>query len=251
MSVFKNLHHALRSFSPRREIGRGGVVSRTFVCGDVASFAALTERLGDPGALDAIRRMLKTVNSEAAVRGGRDLELRGDGFLLAFRSPPAAVRCAVAIQRGLESDREANPSEPVEVRMAVHAGEVLRCGDRFFGRTLIAAFRLLDQAEAGEILVSSPARPHVPHSWRYCLSVERSFEPRGLEGSMRFAQMDWARTLPDPSGFLGGRARPLTVRRAGAAIREGAMERPNGTQLPPSRSHVLDAELFTARSKVG
>lgn len=220
MSVIEALRTTLRSLSRRRGISRGGVVSRTFVCGDVVSFAALTQRLGDPRALEAIIRLLRVVNAEAAARGGRDLELRGDGFLLAFRCASAAVRCAVAIQRAIEKDREAHPDEGVQLRIAVHDGEVLRCGERFFGRNLIVAFRLLEQADAGEILVSAPVRAHVPHAWRYCLSVDRTFQPRGLEQSLRFARIDWARTLPDPSGFLGDRARPLMLGRAGAVNRE-------------------------------
>lgn len=219
MAILKNLRRFVRSLSPRRDIGRGGLVSRTFVCADVASFALLTQRLGDVHALDTVQRVLRIVLDEASARGGRDLEVRGDGFLLAFRSAPAAIRCSVAIQRALEIDRREHVDDGVELRMAVHNGEVLRCGSRFFGRNLIVAFRLLDQAEPGEILVSSPVRPFVPHSWRYCLSVEHRFQPRGLEGAVRFARMDWPRTLPDPSGFLGDRARPLELRRAGAVNR--------------------------------
>jgi len=245
MAISKQLRRFLRFLSPSRDIGRGGVVSRTFVCADVASFALLTQRLGDVRALDTIQRLLRIVLDEASARGGRDLEVRGDGFLLAFRSAPAAIRCSVAIQRALEIDRREHADHGVELRMAVHNGEVLRCGTRFFGRNLILAFRLLDQAEPGEILVSSPVRPFVPHSWRYCLSVERRFQPRGLEGVVRFAHMDWARTLPDPSGFLGDRARPLELRRA------GAVNRGPGDDEAPASTRSFAAAPLRARAQGG
>jgi class 3 adenylate cyclase len=245
MAIIRDLRRVVRSLSPRRDIGRGGVVARTFVCGDVASFAPLTQRLGDTRALDTIQRLLRIVLDEATARGGRDLEVRGDGFLLAFRSAPAAIRCSVAIQRALEVDRRERADDGVELRMAVHNGEVLRCGTRFFGRNLIVAFRLLDQAEPGEILVSSPVRPFVPHSWRYCLSVERSFQPRGLASAVRFARVDWARTLPDPSGFLGDRARPLKSRRAGAA------NRGQGDDEAPAATHSAAAAPLQLRTRRG
>lgn len=249
MGIFEKLLQQLRlgtrSLSRRRDVGRGGVVSRTFVCGDVASFAQLTARLGDEGALDAIQRSLRIVCDEAATRGGRALELRGDGFLLAFRSPRAAIRCAVAIQRALEAERADGPDGAMELRMAVHTGEVLRCADRFVGRNLIVAFRLLEQAEASQILLSSPLRPFVPHAWRYCLTVERSFRPRGLHERVRFAGIDWSRTLPDPSGFLGGRARPLVVRRAGAANPGG------GAREAPARRRAFSGSLAAGRPQEG
>jgi class 3 adenylate cyclase len=221
MDLLETLRRSARFLSGRRDLGRGGVVSRTFVCGEFASSALLLQRIGDERVLDAIQRLLRIVCDEADAHGGRTVERRGDGFLIAFRSPRAAIRCSVAIQRALDVARSEGPDAEVELRMAVHGGEVMRCSNRFVGRNLIIAFRLLEQADAGQILVSSPLRSCVPHGWRYCLSVERSFRPRGLHERVRFAGIDWARTLPDPSGFLGGRARPLAVRRAGAANRGG------------------------------
>jgi class 3 adenylate cyclase len=245
MGIIDRLRRSARFLSSRRDLGRGGVASRTFVCGDVASFALLTKRIGDERALDAIQRILRVVRHEADTEGGRALELRGDGFLLAFRSPRAAIRCSVAIQRALEVDRAVGPDEEMELRMAVHSGEVLRCANRFVGRNLIIVFRLLEQAEAGQILISSPVRPFVPHGWRYCLSVERSFRPRGLHDRVRFAGIDWARTLPPPGGCGGAPAGPRGVGGGGAANRGG------GGREAPARKRAFGGPLAADRPQEG
>ena len=83
------------------------------------------------------------------------MELRGDGFLLAFGSARQALLCAIEIQRAFAARNEQDPEEPIRVRIGLHTGEVLKDADKFFGKTVILAARVAAQAEGGEILVSS------------------------------------------------------------------------------------------------
>jgi class 3 adenylate cyclase len=56
----------------------------------------MTERLGDHAALRVVADHNKIVRTQCEAHGGFEVELRGDGFLVAFPTPAAGVRCAVA-----------------------------------------------------------------------------------------------------------------------------------------------------------
>jgi len=188
-------------------------VTQTFVCADLASFSATTERLGDRRMLEVMRRIAKLVRYQIEHFGGRELELRGDCFLLAFTSALAGVRCAIGIQRALKAGNEGHPGEDLEIRIAVHTGDVLRDGDHFFGQSLIVAFRLLEIAGAGEILLSSATQRRVSGHWIGRSATERAFLPKGLRSEIHFAAAEWRHgtdslsSLESTTGVAGGPAR--------------------------------------------
>ena len=74
--------------------------------------------------------------------------------MVAFQSAGKALACASAIQKALAARNE-SAAEPVKVRMGLHAGEVIKEGEDFFGRNVIMAARVASQANGGEILASS------------------------------------------------------------------------------------------------
>src|SRR5262245_63303625 len=89
---------------------------------DLVRSTELTRRLGDRGAYRVIRGFHDTVLRAAAPCGGEELELRGDGVLLAFERPRAALACAIEIQqRLLEAPRGAR----INVRIGIHSGTAL------------------------------------------------------------------------------------------------------------------------------
>ncbi len=127
----------------------------TLMFSDMEGFTPMTERLGDLKARDIIRAHNRIVRASLAAHGGYEVELFGDGFLLAFESARQAVLCAVAMQQDFARYSEEHAEEPIRIRIGVHTGEVLRDADKFFGKTVILAARIAAQAEGGQILVSS------------------------------------------------------------------------------------------------
>jgi class 3 adenylate cyclase len=190
MHLANQLRNGLRSIafrtSPENE-----VKTRTFLCCDVVSFSRLTEELGDSRSLQLMRGIAQLVHRQSAARGGRELEVRGDCFLLDFASSLAALSCGVAIHRVLAADRHAPPREQVALRTAIHSGRVVCNGDHYFGRNLIVAFRLLERAGRGEILISSPVRDLVERDWQGHFSAEQAFHPKGLREQLSFVSVDW------------------------------------------------------------
>jgi class 3 adenylate cyclase len=127
-------------------------VDVTLLFCDVVRSTELTRRLGDRGAYRVIRSFHDTVLRAAAARGGEELELRGDGVLLAFEKPRPALACAIEIQRRL---LEAQRGRRVNVRVGLHTGTALRVATGYFGSNVILSARIAEAAAPGEILASS------------------------------------------------------------------------------------------------
>lgn len=120
---------------------------------DIEGSTALNERLGDAAWLRLLSRHDAVVRAEVRRHRGQVVKTHGDSFMVVFTTVPDALRCAVAIQRGL--DDEATPeNERIRVRMGIHRGEVTRQGRDVYGLNVALAARVAAQADGGEILVS-------------------------------------------------------------------------------------------------
>jgi class 3 adenylate cyclase len=121
--------------------------------------------------------------------GGFEVKSEGDGFMVAFQSAGKALACASAIQRALLA-RNDGATEPVKVRMGLHAGEVIKEGEDFFGRNVIMAARVASQASDGEILTSGVVKALLSGSdvsW----GASRTVELKGLSGEHEIWAVRW------------------------------------------------------------
>jgi YVTN family beta-propeller protein len=120
---------------------------------DVEASTDITTRLGDDAAASLLATHDTIVLDQVAASGGRDVRSTGDGFLVVFDSPRAAVSCALSIQREL-TERE----HPIRVRIGLNAGEVLERGGELFGAAINLAARVMDRADGGEVLATDTVR---------------------------------------------------------------------------------------------
>lgn len=89
------------------------------------------------------------------------LKVEGDSFLVIFRNPAKALRCAVEMQRTLKAYDEGLPDEDkVLLCVGLGYGKVLRIGDAdVYGAEVNAASKLgEDRAKAWEILATGGFR---------------------------------------------------------------------------------------------
>src|SRR5262245_37501480 len=88
---------------------------------------------------------------------GRLIKTTGDGALVEFASPLAAVRCAVEIQ-----DQLASGSSPFRLRVGLNFGDVIvgQVGE-LYGDGINIAVRLEGVADPGGILISEKVRGEV------------------------------------------------------------------------------------------
>ena len=164
----------------------------TLLFSDMEGFTAMTERLGDLRARDVIRTHNQIVREQLNAHGGYEVELQGDGFLLAFGSARQGLLCAVAIQRAFAAHnvREAR-GEPIRVRIGVHTGEALKDADKFFGRSVILAARIADQATGGEILASSIVRELTASTGDLNFGAEREVALKGISATQRLVVVEY------------------------------------------------------------
>ena len=128
----------------------------TFLFTDVVGSTDLLDRLGEAAADEARQAHFGLLRDAVAATGGTEVKNLGDGLMVAFASPLAAVTCAVEMQRTVTRAKATSaPAGSVAVRIGLHSGEAMQDGGDFFGTPVVVAKRLCDQAQGGQILAST------------------------------------------------------------------------------------------------
>jgi len=125
---------------------------------DIVGSTALSERLGDQRWLGVLQSHNALVREQLGRHDGTEVKQLGDGFIATFGSSRDAVRAANGIRRAMEGYCVGHPDSPLELRIAVHAGEVAREGGDVFGLNVSTASHLADVTPPGEVLVSAVVR---------------------------------------------------------------------------------------------
>ena len=160
----------------------------TIVFSDIEGYSVLTERLGDAHSQALLRDHHAIVRSVVKAHRGIEVKSQGDGFMLAFGDPRDAVSCAVAIQQEMEVHDFG--TELVRLRIGIHAGEVIREADDFYGRTVIVAARVADSARGGEVLITPEVHKALHDQ---AVTEGRQIALKGLSGSQTVHGVIWER----------------------------------------------------------
>ena len=91
-----------------------------------------------------------------AAAGGHTVKTMGDGYMVAFSHPSAAIGAAVAAQRRL--GETAWDGDPITVRMGLHTGNVDLVDGDYFGPDVNRAARIEAAGHGGQILASASTR---------------------------------------------------------------------------------------------
>jgi class 3 adenylate cyclase len=163
----------------------------TILFSDVEGSAPITERLGDHRWLEVLHAHNEIVGQQAAAHGGFIVKSQGDSFMLAFQSARRAILCAVAVQRGITRYSDEHPDEPLRVRIGLHTGEVIKEADDFFGKNVILASRIAEEAAGGEILVSSLLKELTESAGDITFVEGRTVKLKGLVGTHLVYAVPW------------------------------------------------------------
>lgn len=144
-----------RSNSRLAKIASGSTVGIVFV--DIAGFTNFTVRVGDEEAIEVLSSLSSMVDASVKAAHGECVKGLGDGFLLAFPSGSQAVTGAVKLAQ-LACAAYEEGGFPVNLRIAVHAGEPLVEQDDLLGHDVNLTARLLDHCKPGQVLVSEAAK---------------------------------------------------------------------------------------------
>jgi class 3 adenylate cyclase len=165
----------------------------TILFTDIEGSTALLERLGDSRWLDVLHQHNDIVRAQVYTHGGREVKTQGDGFMLAFAEPAAALACARAIQRSLAFAGQDRPAGALRVRIGADAGPVVEEDGDLLGLHVNLAARITAAAKPGEILASVAVRDRCGAGgedlrWGRC----RNVRIRGLSHRVRVSALDWA-----------------------------------------------------------
>jgi len=147
----------------------------TILFADVVDSTSLIDRLGDAAWRRLQAQLFESVQTVLAGHAGQLVDTAGDGLLARFESPAAAVHSAAAI--ALAGERIGLP-----IRFGIHTGEVELAHDTMSGMAVHLAARVMAQAGAGEVLVSSPTRDLTADAGLE-FDDRGTFELKGVPGS--------------------------------------------------------------------
>ena len=141
----------LRAFAGFRLTGTHNRALVTLLFTDLVDSTVMANRLGDVAWRDLLSTHYEATRRALERHQGHEVNTTGDGLLATFDGPAAALRCASAI-------RLVSVGEGLEIRASVHVGEVELVGTDVRGVAVHEAARILNEAAAGEILVSATTR---------------------------------------------------------------------------------------------
>jgi class 3 adenylate cyclase len=153
-SVVSAIANFLRIERPLLEYDR---VLSTVLFTDIVGSSQKAVELGDRGWRELLDAHYQRVREVLIQYRGREIDTAGDGLLATFGGPARAVRCARAID-------EAVLALGIQIRAAVHTGEVELAGGRIRGIAVHVGARIVALAGPGEVLVSSTVKDLVAGS---------------------------------------------------------------------------------------
>ena len=182
--AFANLIEAAKAGHERIE-GEGTAV---IMFTDVANSTQIAHAVGDRKWAVTIGRLLDLKALEISDHDGSLVKTLGDGSMSSFRGATGAMRAAIAIQSAA-AKIEDDPK--LEIRIGIHAGDVVQTEDDFYGTVVNKAARLAALAKPSEILVSDVVRAMAGERTDFEFSDPIGVALRGIEGRHLISSLAW------------------------------------------------------------
>lgn len=184
-------HSALRDLvqaakDDPRLVGQEGTTTIMFT--DVVDSTSINETVGDRVWANTIKRHLQSVQSLVEDEDGVIVKSLGDGSMSSFTSVRQSMRAAITIQQAVASIDE---QPKLEIRIGIHAGDVIKTTDDFIGSVVNKAARLADAATTGQILVSKTAAELVNED-EFTFGETITLNIKGITGASSITPLLWA-----------------------------------------------------------
>ena len=162
--------------------GTGEVLTVAFT--DLERFTAFTAAEGDEAASRLLAAHHRAVGPLVRSRGGKVAKRLGDGLLLTFPEPEAAVLACLELVAS-------NP-DPLRLRAGVHVGDVVVTRDDIIGHVVNVAARVTESARGGEVLVTAEVRAGAKELTSVSFGRHRSKTYKGVGEPVRVCRVTWA-----------------------------------------------------------
>lgn len=122
---------------------------------DLEGFTRYTTDHGDEAAATLVADHQRLVGPIVRSRGGRIVKRMGDGLMMSFPAPEAAVLAALELVDAVDD------SGPLRLRAGIHIGEAVITHDDILGNAVNVAARITEEAGPGVVLASVDVREAV------------------------------------------------------------------------------------------
>jgi class 3 adenylate cyclase len=163
---------------------------RVIMFTDLRDSTAMTQRLGDAGALHWLHVHNALTRNALRDHEGREVKHLGDGIMASFASIEHAIRCAIAIQRSFADYNAGHADAPLHLRIGLDAGEPVQEDNDLFGATVQMASRICAHATPDQILVAKAVVDHFPGD-RSCFRKVAPFTPKGVDQPVDVYDVAW------------------------------------------------------------
>ena len=163
----------MRSWEAVRDVDR---VLATVLFTDIVGSTQKAAELGDQAWRRLIDQHDKASRAEVERYKGRYVKSTGDGMLATFDAPTRALRCALGLNDALGGSG-------LEIRSAIHTGEIEELDTDVGGIAVHIASRALGEAGGGDIIVTRTVRD-------LCTGTDLSFDSLGSVG-LRGVPGEW------------------------------------------------------------
>jgi adenylate cyclase len=127
---------------------------------DLSGFTEFCALRGDEATLELLQMYEGTLR-EGITDKGRIVKALGDGFMVWFGDPCAAIESLVVLQQRFEE--LTYEDFPLWIRIGIHFGRPIAHGDDLIGHDVNVAARIVDLAAPGEVLVSQACTDVMQH----------------------------------------------------------------------------------------
>ena len=143
---------------------------------DIVESTARAAEMGDRAWRQLMDRHLEIARAEVNRWMGQHVESTGDGIMATFDAPTRALRCAFALHQAVHG-------LGLEMRAAIHTGEIERREGGYGGIGVHIAARVMGQANADQVVVTRTVRD-------LATGTDLDFEPMGTV-SLRGVPGEW------------------------------------------------------------
>ncbi len=186
----------LPSHDPHHSLARH---ARVILVLDVVESVRIMEA-DEAGFIGRWRRFVRQVREDVLqAHGGAIRKSLGDGLMLEFDEPAAAVRAARAILALSNAGGERTGAEPsIRLRMALHLTEYVSDELDIYGSGVNLTARLAQSAQPGEVLVTAVLHDTLPESARAGLLDAGSLVLRHVSRPVHAYQLTASPFVPAP-----------------------------------------------------
>ncbi|MCZ6546471.1 MAG: adenylate/guanylate cyclase domain-containing protein [Chloroflexi bacterium] len=163
---------------------------RAILFTDVVASTPLLAQLKDARMREVMRDHDAVLQAAVDEYGGRVVKGLGDGFMVDFTLPSAAVECAIAMLRGIRA-QFADSDMPIRLRIGINAGEPIADDDDLHGASVVIAKRLESAAPENGILVSEVVKQAVAGK-DFEFQDQGEVDLKGFAEPVRAWSVEWA-----------------------------------------------------------